>query len=108
MSSDSAACESVVVDLFGAQVRAYLYEGNVQFDAKDFVKAIDKNRAKKLFDEIEAMFSFIGQEGRATLVADGKEYLLAQTVMMDRSASKDLIAYTQSWINAYELLMGSV
>lgn len=98
--------DSVKVDLFGKQVTAVLLDGTVYFERASFVETLGRPRARRIYEAMSEAFDFIGQDGIDALIADGKEYLLCQTVLIDSDAPQELQAYAKAWVSAYALLKG--
>ncbi len=97
---------SVLVDLFGKRVKAVEMNGSIMFDRASFVSVVGKACATRIFEAMDEAFSFLGQDGVDTLVADGKEYLLCQLVLADKNSPDELHQYAMAWVSAYELLRG--
>jgi hypothetical protein len=92
--------------MFGKQVKAVEINGTIMFDRASFVGVVGKPRATRIFEAMDDAFSFLGQDGVDTLVADGKEHLLCQLILADKNSAPELEQYASAWVSAYELLKG--
>jgi hypothetical protein len=97
---------NVDVKLFGRLVKAVCIDGIVMFDRDSFSGAVGVARAKRIYGEMGELFSFLGPDGVDELVASGKEHLLCETILCDKSASGELREYATAWVSAFELLRG--
>jgi hypothetical protein len=98
--------DSVKVDLFGRKVTAVLLDGTVGFERGSFIDAIGKPRARRIYEAMSDAFEFMGQEGIDALIADGKENLLCETVLLDSGTPMELREYAKAWVCAYTMLKG--
>lgn len=98
--------DNVEVELFGRRVKAVCHDGNVMFERESFVKAIGKARASRIFDSMSEALSFLGDDGVEALIADGKEHMLCELLLVDKHTPPELAEYATAWLSAYEILRG--
>lgn len=92
------------VKLFGKDIEVAGENGEVLFDRESFMRACGKERAVKLFDDLNDMFAFLGEDGLQELIDAGKSHLVCKHILDYAKVGTDLRAYAEAWVEASEKL----